>query len=53
MKFQQIRTLALSAILSIASTGTYAATEIQWWHAMGGALGETVNDIAAGFNNSQ
>ncbi len=30
-----------------------AKTEIQWWHAMGGALGETVNDIAAGFNRSQ
>ena len=30
-----------------------AQIEIQWWHAMGGALGETVNDIAAGFNRSQ
>ena len=30
-----------------------AAVEIQWWHAMGGALGETVSDIAAGFNRSQ
>ena len=30
-----------------------AATEVQWWHAMGGALGEKVNDIAAGFNASQ
>ncbi len=35
------------------AAGVQAATEIQWWHAMGGALGETVNDIAAGFNNSQ
>jgi sn-glycerol 3-phosphate transport system substrate-binding protein len=30
-----------------------AVTEIQWWHAMDGALGEWVNDIAAGFNKSQ
>jgi sn-glycerol 3-phosphate transport system substrate-binding protein len=30
-----------------------AQTEIQWWHAMGGALGNIVNDIAAGFNQSQ
>ncbi len=30
-----------------------AKIEIQWWHAMGGALGEIVNDIAAGFNQSQ
>jgi len=27
--------------------------EIQWWHAMGGALGERVNDIAVKFNESQ
>jgi len=30
-----------------------AATEIQWWHAMGGELGEKVNEIAEGFNASQ
>ncbi|MEE8516488.1 MAG: sn-glycerol-3-phosphate ABC transporter substrate-binding protein UgpB, partial [Alphaproteobacteria bacterium] len=30
-----------------------AATEIQWWHAMGGALGDKLNEIAAGFNKSQ
>ena len=30
-----------------------AETEIQWWHAMGGALGEWVNDLAKGFNDSQ
>jgi maltose-binding protein MalE len=27
--------------------------EIQWWHAMGGALGEWVNDLAKGYNESQ
>ena len=31
----------------------FAQTEIQWWHAMGGALGEWVNDLAKGFNESQ
>jgi sn-glycerol 3-phosphate transport system substrate-binding protein len=30
-----------------------AQTEIQWWHAMGGQLGQWVNDIAKGFNESQ
>lgn len=30
-----------------------SATEIQWWHAMGGKLGEKVEEIAAGFNASQ
>ena len=29
------------------------ATEIQWWHSMGGALGEWVNDLANEFNASQ
>ena len=30
-----------------------AQTEIQWWHAMGGELGQKVDAIAAGFNASQ
>jgi sn-glycerol 3-phosphate transport system substrate-binding protein len=34
-------------------SGAQAQTEIQWWHAMGGNLGETVNEIAAGFNKTQ
>ncbi|ORT51054.1 glycerol 3-phosphate ABC transporter substrate-binding protein [Vibrio sp. qd031] len=40
----------LSATLS---TGAFATTEITWWHAMGGQLGETVNQIATDFNASQ
>ncbi len=35
------------------STGAVAKTEITWWHAMGGQLGETVNQIATEFNASQ
>lgn len=27
--------------------------ELHWWHAMGGALGERVNEIAEGFNKGQ
>ena len=30
-----------------------AQTEIQWWHSMGGALGEWVNDLAKDYNASQ
>jgi len=30
-----------------------AATEIQWWHAMGGTNGERVNKIAGDFNATQ
>jgi sn-glycerol 3-phosphate transport system substrate-binding protein len=36
-----------------SASGAQAQTEIQWWHAMGGNLGETVNEIAAGFNKTQ
>ena len=31
----------------------WAKTEIVWWHAMGGFLGERVNDITKKFNASQ
>ncbi len=52
------RTLGFSAMLAAAALalsagGASAQTEIHWWHAMGGALGERVGDIAAGFNESQ
>ena len=30
-----------------------AQTEIHWWHSMGGALGEKVNELASKFNASQ
>lgn len=46
---------AAAAGLAVAiGAGTASAqTEIQWWHAMGGALGERVNEIADNFNTSQ
>src|SRR5215813_15341238 len=44
--------LALAAALFGASQAQ-AQVEIQWWHAMGGALGEWVNDLAKDFNASQ
>ncbi|WP_417812467.1 extracellular solute-binding protein [Thalassospira alkalitolerans] len=42
-----------AAALSVVANGAFAQTEISWWHAMGGALGETVNQIATDFNASQ
>jgi sn-glycerol 3-phosphate transport system substrate-binding protein len=47
--------LAGAAALTVAlAAGPAAArTEIQWWHAMSGALGEKVAKIAADFNASQ
>jgi sn-glycerol 3-phosphate transport system substrate-binding protein len=44
--------MAGAMALSFASEA-YAATEVQWWHAMGGRLGELVNEIAEGFNGTQ
>lgn len=47
----------LSSIAGVAAAvmahAAAAQTEIQWWHAMGGTLGDTVNQIADGFNKSQ
>ena len=43
---------ALLALTAVAAPAT-AQTEIQWWHSMGGALGEWVNDQAKGFNEKQ
>jgi sn-glycerol 3-phosphate transport system substrate-binding protein len=45
---------SVAAAAVLASTATASAqTEIQWWHAMGGNLGEAVNALADGFNKSQ
>lgn len=45
---------ALASVVSgVLSLSAFAATEIEWWHAMGGALGERVNEITENFNRSQ
>ncbi|WP_158966585.1 sn-glycerol-3-phosphate ABC transporter substrate-binding protein UgpB [Chachezhania sediminis] len=45
---------AAAAVAAVAMAGSASAqTEITWWHAMGGKLGEKVEEIAAGFNASQ
>jgi sn-glycerol 3-phosphate transport system substrate-binding protein len=46
------KSLAVLA-MGVASVQSFAAIEIEWWHAMGGALGETVNTMAKEFNASQ
>ncbi len=52
MKFK-IAAMAVAVAATAASFGAQAQTEIQWWHSMGGALGEWVNDLAKDFNTSQ
>jgi sn-glycerol 3-phosphate transport system substrate-binding protein len=45
--------LALTALAAASGTAAQAQTEIQWWHSMGGALGEWVNDLAKDYNATQ
>ena len=47
-----LSSVAAAAVL-VSAQGAVAQTEIQFWHAMGGNLGETVNQLADGFNKSQ
>jgi sn-glycerol 3-phosphate transport system substrate-binding protein len=51
MRFK-MRVAAL-AVASLFASGAHAQTEIQWWHSMGGALGEALNGLANKFNASQ
>ena len=50
-----LKTLGLAMLASAATLvgAAQAATEIQWWHAHSGRLGELVDEIASGFNASQ
>ncbi|MCV2357530.1 sn-glycerol-3-phosphate ABC transporter substrate-binding protein UgpB [Paucibacter sp. TC2R-5] len=44
---------ALTMLLAGLTPQAQAQTEIQWWHSMGGGLGDWVNDLAKEFNASQ
>ena len=51
-----MRIKILAAVLASAglfASNVHAQTEIQWWHSMGGALGEKLNEVATKFNASQ
>jgi sn-glycerol 3-phosphate transport system substrate-binding protein len=43
----------LAATTALAPVGARAEITIDWWHAMGGELGEILEGIAAGFNETQ
>jgi sn-glycerol 3-phosphate transport system substrate-binding protein len=47
-----LRLLAAAGLVA-ATASAHAQTEIQWWHSMSGQLGEWVNGLAKGFNDSQ
>jgi sn-glycerol 3-phosphate transport system substrate-binding protein len=47
------RSIAVLAVAALFAPAAHAQTEIQWWHSMGGALGEALNGLANQFNESQ
>ena len=50
----KVKLVALSLAGLIAGLGSaHAATEITFWHSMEGALGERVDELVRGFNDSQ
>ena len=49
-----IKRIAAAAIVAgLFSANAQAQIEVQWWHSMGGALGEALNGLANQFNESQ
>ncbi len=52
---QKTKLLAAAGIAALLSGAgaAQAQTEVQWWHAMGGELGERLTEITDGFNASQ
>src|SRR5262245_36793778 len=53
MRFRLIGAVLAAVGILCAAPAAQAQTEIQWWHSMGGALGEKLNALADKFNASQ
>ena len=51
MRFKILALACASA--AMLALPAHAQTEIQWWHAMSGPLGDWVNDLAKQYNESQ
>ena len=49
----KIKLSALAFAAAAVALPAQAQVEVQWWHSMGGALGEWVNNLAKEFNASQ
>ncbi len=47
------KSLFATLAFGFAATAAHAQTEIQFWHSMGGALGDKVSELANKFNASQ
>ncbi|MDB5553321.1 MAG: ugpB, partial [Rhizobium sp.] len=44
---------SVAGLSLVIPTTLYAATEIQWWHAMTGANNEVIDQLTKEFNDSQ
>ena len=58
MSFRKLSSVAVAISVAVGTAFVLAApasavTEIQWWHAMTGALNDRVNDFAKDFNAAQ
>jgi len=53
MSFKPVAAAAVVTAALVAAMPAQAQVEIQWWHSMSGQLGEWVNGLAKGFNDSQ
>ena len=53
MKKTLLKAIAAAALIVAYGTVANAATEITWWHAMGGELGKKLDEIVAKYNASQ
>ena len=54
MSMRILSASAATITLSLAfSSAAYAATELQWWHAMTGANNEVIDNLAKEFNDGQ
>ena len=53
MRTRVLSVAILLALLCVFPAAALAKTEVQWWHAMTGFLGEKTAEIAAKFNASQ
>ncbi|MDK3019321.1 extracellular solute-binding protein [Pseudodonghicola flavimaris] len=47
------KTTAATLAFALTTTTAMAATDITWWHGMGGRNGEVINEIAQQFNAAQ
>lgn len=52
---RKVQKLAVATLIGMSAFSAMATaqTEIHWWHSMDGSLGDWVNDLAKGFNQSQ